>query len=120
MDASALENRGFGCVFNSRWFRGDWNPQFIKLQKPSIAYLELFALSAGLLTWAELLCNCRITIFCDNQSVVEMINNLTSNCKNCVVLIRMITLNGLRFNRRVKVKYINQKTIVSRMPCPEI
>ena len=100
---------GFGCILNKRWFRGDWNSRFIKSCCPSIAYLELFALCAGLMTWSKYLTNCRINIFCDNQDVVHMINDLTSNCKNCMFLIRMITLDGLKSNCRFKAKYVKSK-----------
>ena len=108
-DASAAKQLGFGCIFNTRWIWGNWNPQFITDEEPSIEYLELFALCAGIFTWNYLLSNCRITIFCDNTSVVATVNNLTSSCKNCMVLIRLLTLNCLKFNRRIRVNYVSTK-----------
>ena len=51
-----------GCLTNKKY-------------NPSIEYLELFALTAAVLTWGSKLKNRRITIFCDNLSVVCMINN---------------------------------------------
>ena len=49
-DASAGKMRGFvGCIYNSRWLRGDWNG-FIEAKNPSIKYLELYALCAGIFT----------------------------------------------------------------------
>ena len=49
-DASAAQDLGFGAIFGTRWIRGDWGPAFIKYEKPSIEYLELFALCAGIFT----------------------------------------------------------------------
>ena len=76
--------------------------------KPSIEYLELFALCAGVLAWCDTprLNNTRIIIFCDNQAVVSMVNNTTSGCKNCMVLLRTLVLNNLKHNRRIFVSYV--------------
>ena len=48
-------------------------------------------------------------MFCDNQSVVCMINKTTSSCKNCLVLIRKLVLHSLKNNVRVFAKYISSK-----------
>ena len=108
-DASAAARLGYGCIYNTKWIQGHWDESFIRSYEPSIEYLELYALTAGLLMWESLLQNCRITIFCDNKGVVGMLNKLTSSCQNCMVLIRLITLNGLQFNRRVNAKYVSSK-----------
>ena len=108
-DASASENLGFGCVYDKSWFRGVWEPGFIKDYEPSIAYLELYALYVGILTWEHRLTNTRITVFCDNMSVVHMINNLSAKCVNCMYLLHILVLNCLQFNRRVNAKYISTK-----------
>ena len=105
-DSSANEKLGFGCVFRNRWTFSQWEPGYIKTYAPSIAYLELYALCVGIFTWRNLLKNCRIVVFCDNQSVVEMVNNLSSRCGNCMHLLRLLVLAGLKDNRRVFVKYI--------------
>ena len=99
-DASASENLGFGAILKKKWIHADWNTQFIKMHRPSIEYLELFALCAGVMTWQneDQLRDCRIAIFCDNMAVVHMINNMSSSCKQCMYLLRMLTLNNLRYN----------------------
>ena len=86
-DASASEVLGFGCVFKSHWLSGSWPRDFIRNCKLSIEYLELFALTAGVLTWGDQLRNLRILINCDNQAVMAMVNNTTSKCKSCMFLI---------------------------------
>ena len=109
-DASGSRKLGYGCILNTQWMMGKWDPQFIDSCKPSIEYIELFALVAGIITWAEQLANCRIKIFYDNISVVHMVNNTTSSCENCMILIRILILNGLRYKRRVTVAYIDTKS----------
>ena len=108
-DASAAEHLGYGCIFWNRWLFGKWEDHFIKQKKPSIAFLELFALAAGVLTWKDSITNCQVILFCDNQSVVQMINNMSSKCGNCMTLIRMLVLDGLRNNRRIFARYISTK-----------
>ena len=38
-----------------------------------------------------------------------MVNNLASKCHRCMYLIRLLTLNGLMYNRRVSVRYVKSK-----------
>ena len=109
LDAFKNERLGFGVYYDKQWTFGAWELGYIKKFNPSIEYLELFALCVGIFTWAEKLKDCRITIFCDNQAVVSMVNNMTSGCQNCMVLLRLLVLNGLTFNRRILVKYIPTK-----------
>ena len=91
----------YGCFFDGRWTFGYWNKTFLLICKPSIEFLELYALCAGVLTWEKIssLNNTRVIIFCDNQAVVSMVNNTTSSCKNCMTLLRYLVLNNLKFNR---------------------
>ena len=83
---------GMGAVCGSAWMYKLWSRKFIKKYKPSIEYLELYAVTAAVLTWIHQFKNRRVILFCDNQSVVDMINLTTTSCKNCMVLIRMIVL----------------------------
>ena len=86
-----------------------WNPSFIREQKPSIPYLELYALCTGIIIWGKYLRNDRFIIYCDNKSVRDMVNSTTFGCKNCMVLIRLLVLDSLVHNRRLTVKYVKSK-----------
>ena len=106
-DASASETLGFGCVLmNRHWIGEMWEPGFIKKTKPSIEYLELFAVCAGIITWERKLSNIRMLIHCDNEAVCTMINNQSSNCARCMFLLCLLTLNCLQFNRRVFARHV--------------
>ena len=109
-DASASDKLGFRCLLNSKWIQGFRELKFIE-QKPSIEFLELFALTAGILTWQnhEELTNCRVVVFCDNTAVMQMINDMSSSCKHCMVLLRKLVLNRLKCNRRLAAKYVSMK-----------
>ena len=77
--------------------------------KPSIEYLELFGVLAGVLNWIKLFSNKRIVLFCDNESVVHMINQSSSSCKNCMVLIRWLTAESILRNVRIYAKHVRTK-----------
>ena len=86
-----------------------WDPSFIEQEDPSIEYLELYAVLAMVLNWLHRFQNSRIILFCNNQIVVAMINNTTSSCPNCLILIRELVLHSLCPNVRVFVKYVPSK-----------
>ena len=120
-DASAAKTLGFDCVLDKNWCYGTWEPNFIEFCKPSIEFLELYALVVGLLTWEKKLANCRIIIHCDNMAVVNMVNNLASNCNKCMILLRIMTLNGLLHNRRVSVVHVKSEnnTLSDALSCSD-
>ena len=105
-DSSAREDLGCGGIFNTEWFFLQWEPGYIRQNNPSIEYLELFAVCAGVLTWCRKLRNLRAIVFCDNKSVVDMINSSSSKCKNCMYLIRLLVLNGLLHNTRIFCRHV--------------
>ena len=55
-----------------------WPTGFIEQFQPSIEFLELFVLVSALITWnqEQKLNDRKITIFCDNEAVVHIVNNL--------------------------------------------
>ena len=105
-DASGNAKLGFGCVFADSWTFGQWEENFIIENKPSIDYLELYAVTVAIDLWAPRLENRRVVIFCDNQAVVGMINKSASPVKNCMVLIRHTTLTSIQHNVRFFPKYV--------------
>ena len=62
----------------------------------------------GVFAWPERIQNTRV-IRCDNESVVHMVNSMSSNCAQCMKLLRLLTLNNLKFNRRIFVHHISGK-----------
>ena len=108
-DASANSSLGFGGIFDKEWFFGKWESGFIDQCKPSIEFLELTAVCIGVFIWEQRIKGARIIIFCDNESVVHMINNQSSKCLQCMKLIRLLTLNNLENDRRIFVRHISGK-----------
>ena len=115
-DASKNKIFGFSCVFGNEWTFGKWELNFIHKEDPSIAFLELFTLCVGVFTWQEnpKLNNTKVIVFCDNQSVVHMVNNMMAGCAKCMYLLRLLALNNIIHSRRIFVRYIESaKNVLS-------
>ena len=108
-DASRNFDKGFGAICGDRWTFGVWDRSFMKRFQPSIEFLELFGVVVAVLNWIKLFPNRVIYLYCDNQSVKNMINNQTSLCKQCMRLLRFIVLEGLLRNVRIYAHYIRSK-----------
>ena len=119
-DASRNFKLGAGGICHNSWFSVRWDLQFMEKTQPSIEYLELYAVLVGAYNWIHRFANRCIIIFCDNISVVYMINRNTSSCKQCLMLIRRLVLLSMKHNVRVMANYVSSKNnkladLLSRM-----
>ena len=108
-DASRNFDLGFGALCGTSWMYGKWNKEFFERVQPSIEFLELYGVMAGILKWLYRFRNRSIRLFCDNQSVCMMINNKSSKCKYCMKLIRLVMLHSMINNVRVFAKYVRSE-----------
>ena len=97
---------GFGGVHGQHWFFGQWEVGYIDRYDPSIEYLELYAVCVSIYLWTNSIKDKRIVLFCDNQAVVNIINNSSARCKNCMKLIRLIMSRYMLFNCRVFARWV--------------
>ena len=86
-DSAKGTNLGTGGICGRFWFSVMWESGFIEKFDPSIGFLELYGVAVSVLNWLHLFPGQRLILFCDNTSVVHMINNVTSKCKFCMKLI---------------------------------
>ena len=106
-DSSAsVDIGGCGGIFGSEWFSQKWENGFISKYNPGIQYLELYAVLLGVFIWMNKLHNSRCIVFCDNKNVVRALNKTSSKCKNCMYLVKILTLHCLKYNMRIFGKYI--------------
>ena len=107
-DASgSWDKGGIGAICGNSWIMQKWDKTLMQEINPSIEYLELYALTAALLNWLPRFKNREIYVFVDNESIKTMINKSSSWCRNCMVLIRFITLHSLVCNVRVFAKHLS-------------
>jgi len=70
---------GFVGIFGSKWFQSGWQTnQQLGQSGISIAWQELFALVVACHLWGKDFSNKRILFFCDNESVVNIVNSKRS------------------------------------------
>ena len=105
-DASGNFRLGFGAWSQWGYLQEAWDWSFCTKARPSIEYLELFAVTAGVLVWIKHFKNRKINLFCDNESCCKMINNSSSTCKQYMILLRIITLKSLIYNVRIFAKHV--------------
>ena len=109
MDASKNLRLGFGGYCQESWMIQRWSRSFILTKDPSIEFLELYATTAGILAWIHRFANKRIILFSDNESVVYMLNNTSSKCKHCMVLIRIVVMQSLLHNVRIYARHVRSE-----------
>ena len=109
-DASKNPELGCGAYSEMEWFSKQWDKDFITKYDPSITYLELFGLTVAVKLWIHKYKDQHVIIHCDNQTVVQMINNSTSSCKNCMLLIRIVVMECLIWNVRLFALYVSTKS----------
>lgn len=119
-DASLAADKGIGGVFKSSYFFGQYPEGFIQNSNPSIEFCELLAVAVGIQLYGGLLQNRRVIIFCDNQSVVEMINQSSTKSPSCMQLIRHITFLTIQWNNRFFCRHVaglknREADLLSRM-----
>ena len=80
-DSSRNGKLGMGAVYNDHWIVSQWSQGFVETENPSIKFLELYAVTLALIVWRteSRLQNCRVVIFCDNQAMLHMVNNVASS-----------------------------------------
>ena len=108
-DASANPKLGAGGYSGSNWFILQWEEKTLKKFNLSINYLELFAVAVAIFNWIGKYRNRHIIIFCDNMSVVQMLNNNSSKCKHCMILIRLVVLKTMWANVKLTLKHVKSE-----------
>lgn len=101
---SDASGAGFAAILGSRWFQGQFPPDW---QDVNIAIKELLPVVLAMKLWGPaLLKNSRILFFCDNESVVYIINAQTSKDPVIMKLVRSLVVTTMTFNIHIRAKHI--------------
>ena len=101
---------GFGIYFCDQWSCAAWPKLWHETGLTTdITVLELFPIVVAIEIWGSELKNKKIKFFCDNMSVVHIINKMSSKSVVVMKLIRYLTLLCLKFNIVVKSSHIEGK-----------
>ena len=95
---------GFGGFFDGRWFQGRWGPhmQLNKSRGISIEWQELFPIVAACAIWYPYFTGKRLQFWCDNDSVVTIINSGHSKAPRIMDLVRFLVLISMKHNFLVR------------------
>ena len=100
---------GFGGYFQGRWFQGHWPPnmQLNQQQGISIEWQELFPIVVACAIWHPLLTGKRLQFWCDNLSVVSIINSGHSKIPRIMDLVRHLVLLSMQHNFVVQARHVS-------------
>ena len=99
---------GFGGYFNRQWFQGRWLPHMsINRDKGiSIEWQELFPIVVAYALWHPHFAGKCIQFWCDNESVVAVINSGHSKAPRVVDLLWFLVLVSMRHNFFVQAHHV--------------
>ena len=101
---------GYGGILGRKWFQGRWEThQQLSAPGISIAWQELFALVVACHIWGDAFAHKRIVFYCDNASVVSIVNSKRSHIPRVMDLVRHLTLLTLKHNFYPRAKHIEGK-----------
>ena len=99
---------GFQGYFRGRWFQGRWPPhmQLHRERGISIEWQELFSMVVACAIWFPHFSGKRVQIWCDNESVVAIINSDNSNAPRIMYLLRFLVLISMKHNFFVRAHHV--------------
>lgn len=95
-------NAGFGCVFGTKWFWGEFSADWLHYH---IAVREFLPIVLALEIWGGIVGNGTVTLQSDNMAVVQVINSNTSRDFHLMELMRRLMLLSLKFNIHFKAEH---------------
>jgi len=104
----AASSVGFGGYFNGQWFQGKWLPH-MHLSRTggiSIEWQELFPIVVACALWFPHFSGKRIQFWCDNESVVAIINSGHSKAPRIMDLLRFLVLMSMKHNFFVRARHV--------------
>lgn len=99
---------GFGGYFNGKWFQGRWPPH-MHLNKDrgiSIEWQELFPIVVACAIWFPHFSGKRIQFWCDNESVVAILNSGRSRAPRIMDLLRFLVLISMKHNFFIRARHV--------------
>ena len=99
---------GYGGYFNWKWFQGRWLPhmQLSRVTGISIEWQELFPIVVACAICYPHFSGKRIQFWCDNESVVAIINSGYSKAPRIMNLLRFLVLLSMKHNFYVRARHV--------------
>ncbi|XP_046873720.1 LOW QUALITY PROTEIN: uncharacterized protein LOC124466092 [Hypomesus transpacificus] len=99
---------GFGGYHGDEWFCAVWPAEILSLplEHYSSALHELYPIVISCLLWGHLWCRKKITVFCDNEAAVHIINKGRSSVPVINRLVRRLTWTCVLGNFILRAAYV--------------
>uniref|UniRef100_UPI0037E76AD8 uncharacterized protein n=1 Tax=Semicossyphus pulcher TaxID=241346 RepID=UPI0037E76AD8 len=101
----AAPSVGFGGFFQGQWFADHWPPAFSGFDQSSALY-EIYPVAVACHVWGQHWKRKRISVLCDNQAVVSMINRGRSSSKDIMPFLRSITWSSITHNFIITARHV--------------
>ena len=100
----AASTIGFWGFFNGKWLQGRWPPHLLinKTKGISIDWQELFLIVLACALWYPHFSGKRLQFWCDNHSIVAIINSGHSKAPRVMDLVRFLVLISMKHNFLVR------------------
>jgi len=97
----------FGGFFQGKWFQERWPPhlQISKEQGVSIEWQELFPIVFACAIWYPHFSGKRLQFWCDNESVVTIINSGHSKAPRIMDLLHFLVLLSMKHNFFIRARH---------------
>ena len=93
-------------VFGNKWFIKMFNA---KEQSKNIAWKELLAINISCALWGNSFKGKKLSIYCDNASIVYAVNKGYSKSKDIMKLVRCLYNLAVTFNFNCRLVYVKSK-----------
>lgn len=98
---------GFGAILGTAWTSGAWPQTWHDAGVTrNIALLELVPIVVAFNIWATELANRQITLWSDNQAVVQAVNTGHAHCARVAALLRRLLGAQFRGNIAIRARHI--------------
>ena len=110
-NTSGNPSLGWGAFLPSKglWMFQQWEQEWFHQFNPSIDFLELYALLAGVVTWVPHLSDKTVIFRSDNTPTVHALINKSSNSMQMLRLLHYFTLFCMIHNIHIKALHISGK-----------
>ena len=101
----AAPSAGFGGFFQDQWFASKWPVDFPVVASSS-ALFEIYPVAAACHVWGKFWRRKRISLQCDNEAVVAIINKGRSACPQIMPFMRQITWLSVKYNFILSARHV--------------
>ncbi|KAK9543266.1 hypothetical protein VZT92_001057 [Zoarces viviparus] len=101
----AAPSVGFGGFYQGQWFAEQWPPAFAEFEYSSTLY-EIYPVAVACFVWGQHWKRKRISVMCDNQAVVDIINRGRSSSRDIMPFMRSITWAAVTHNFIITARHV--------------